>query len=166
VNAWHATEAANESLDYLGERGEQDLKDGYQAICPACTAKVAPVVVGGVPLTLPAIAAEPKAPETKQQRDARMAWWRDARFGMFIHWGVYAVPAGQWQGKFVPPGGGEWIMHTANIPILALCEKEELENLVAIEFMVDDVLWKPLKAQVTRHRLQYLLELARRTIES
>jgi len=55
---------------------------------------------------------------------------------------------------------------TANIPILALCEKEELENLVAIEFMVDDVLWKPLKAQVTRHRLQYLLELARRTIES
>ena len=66
---------------------------------------------------LPAIAAEPKAPETKQQRDARMAWWRDARFGMFIHWGVYAVPAGQWQGKFVPPGGGEWIMHTANIPI-------------------------------------------------
>ena len=46
-----------------------------------------------------------------------MAWWRDARFGMFIHWGVYAVPAGQWQGKFVPPGGGEWIMTTANIPI-------------------------------------------------
>ena len=39
-----------------------------------------------------------------------MAWWRDARFGMFIHWGLYAVPAGQWKGKFVPPGGGEWIM--------------------------------------------------------
>ena len=66
---------------------------------------------------IPAIAAEPKAPETKQDRDARMAWWRDARFGMFIHWGLYAVPAGQWNGKFVPPGGGEWIMNTANIPV-------------------------------------------------
>ena len=31
--------------------------------------------------------------ETEQQRDARMAWWREARFGLFIHWGVYAVPA-------------------------------------------------------------------------
>ena len=35
--------------------------------------------------------------ETPAQRDARMAWWRDARFGMFIHWGLYAVPArGEW----------------------------------------------------------------------
>ena len=32
--------------------------------------------------------------ETKEHRDARMAWWREARFGMFIHWGVYSVPAG------------------------------------------------------------------------
>ena len=34
-------------------------------------------------------------PETQAQHDARMAWWRDARFGMFIHWGLYAVPAGE-----------------------------------------------------------------------
>ena len=32
--------------------------------------------------------------ETQEQRNERMAWWRDARFGMFIHWGVYALPAG------------------------------------------------------------------------
>jgi alpha-L-fucosidase len=32
--------------------------------------------------------------ETKAQRDERMRWWREARFGMFIHWGVYAVPLG------------------------------------------------------------------------
>ncbi len=31
--------------------------------------------------------------ETKQQRDKRMEWWRRARFGMFIHWGLYAMPA-------------------------------------------------------------------------
>ena len=35
------------------------------------------------------------SPETKAERDARMAWWREARFGMFIHWGLYAVPAGE-----------------------------------------------------------------------
>ena len=31
--------------------------------------------------------------ETDEQRDARMKWWTDARFGMFIHWGLYALPA-------------------------------------------------------------------------
>jgi hypothetical protein len=36
------------------------------------------------------------AGETAEQTE-RMAWWRDARFGMFIHWGLYAVPAGAWQ---------------------------------------------------------------------
>lgn len=44
-----------------------------------------------------------------------MAWWRDARFGMFIHWGVYSVPAGRYENKEVP-GLGEWIMHDARIP--------------------------------------------------
>lgn len=54
--------------------------------------------------------------ETPAARDARMEWWREARFGMFIHWGLYAVPAGEWQGQ--PIGGiGEWIMSSANIPI-------------------------------------------------
>jgi alpha-L-fucosidase len=45
-----------------------------------------------------------------------MQWWREARFGMFIHWGLYAVPAGKWQEKAVP-GLGEWIMDGANIPV-------------------------------------------------
>ncbi|HZY82017.1 MAG TPA: alpha-L-fucosidase [Cyclobacteriaceae bacterium] len=54
--------------------------------------------------------------ESKADRDKRMAWWRDAGFGMFIHWGAYAVPAGQYQGKDVK-GLGEWIMEDAKIPI-------------------------------------------------
>ncbi|MEK6397081.1 MAG: alpha-L-fucosidase [Terriglobus sp.] len=54
--------------------------------------------------------------ETPAQRDARMAWWRDARFGMFIHWGLYSIPAGTWNGKQVP-GIGEWIMNNASIPV-------------------------------------------------
>lgn len=54
--------------------------------------------------------------ETPAQRDARMAWWRDARFGMFIHWGLYSIPAGTWNGKQIP-GIGEWIMNNASIPV-------------------------------------------------
>ncbi|MEA2261410.1 MAG: alpha-L-fucosidase, partial [Acidobacteriaceae bacterium] len=54
--------------------------------------------------------------ETAAQRDARMAWWREARFGMFIHWGLYSIPAGTWNGKQVP-GIGEWIMNRGSIPV-------------------------------------------------
>jgi alpha-L-fucosidase len=54
--------------------------------------------------------------ETKQQRDVRMEWWREARFGMFIHWGVYSVPAGTYNGKQIP-GIGEWIMNRGKIPV-------------------------------------------------
>jgi len=52
---------------------------------------------------------------------------------------------------------------TASVPVLLLCDKDDMEDLVGLEFMVDDVLWKPLNAQVNRHRLRYLLELGRRT---
>ena len=46
--------------------------------------------------------------------DPRMEWWRDARFGMFIHWGLYAIPAGAWNGVDTY---GEWIRHSAKIPL-------------------------------------------------
>ena len=49
-------------------------------------------------------------------QDERMAWWREARFGMFVHWGLYAEPAGYWRGERVG-GTGEWIMKTARIPV-------------------------------------------------
>jgi len=45
-----------------------------------------------------------------------MQWWREARFGMFIHWGLYAIPAGEWKGKRID-GIGEWIMERADIPV-------------------------------------------------
>ncbi len=47
-------------------------------------------------------------------KDTRIDWWRDARFGMFIHWGIYSVPAGEWEGK---KGYGEWIRTSAEIPL-------------------------------------------------
>ena len=65
-------------------------------------------------LRLSSQAAEPI--ESKEQHDARMAWWREAKFGMFIHWGVYSVPAGFYKDKPVP-GIGEWIMNKGKIPM-------------------------------------------------
>jgi alpha-L-fucosidase len=59
---------------------------------------------------------DPYANETKEERAARMAWWHEARFGMFIHWGVYAVPAGTYDGKQIG-GIGEWIMCSSKIPM-------------------------------------------------
>lgn len=43
-----------------------------------------------------------------------MQWWKDSRFGMFIHWGLYAVPAGEWKGA---TNHAEWIRTTAQIPL-------------------------------------------------
>lgn len=48
--------------------------------------------------------------------DERMAWWREARFGLFIHWGVYAVPAGTYNGQRINRIG-EWIMNRGKIPV-------------------------------------------------
>ncbi|MBK6941705.1 MAG: alpha-L-fucosidase [Planctomycetes bacterium] len=80
--------------------------------------------------SLAAIAQEPASPVTpapadpggasapavldQAAPDARMAWWRDARFGMFIHWGLYAIPAGAWNDA---THHGEWIRDTAQIPV-------------------------------------------------
>ncbi|NMC36720.1 MAG: alpha-L-fucosidase [Bacteroidales bacterium] len=49
-------------------------------------------------------------------KEQRMDWWREARFGMFIHWGVYAIPAGIWDGRQIG-GIGEWIMNRGKIPV-------------------------------------------------
>ena len=51
--------------------------------------------------------------ESKSDKIKRMQWWDDATFGMFIHWGLYAIPAGEYNGK---GGGAEWIMETHKIP--------------------------------------------------
>lgn len=65
-------------------------------------------------LTPPSLPAQ----ESPAVKDARMAWWRDATFGLFIHWGLYAIPAGTWNGETLGKGRiGEWIMHDLNIPV-------------------------------------------------
>ncbi len=52
------------------------------------------------------------AKETLEQRNERMKWWRDAKFGLFIHYGLYSGLAGEWKGK---PGGSEWIQKNVEV---------------------------------------------------
>ncbi len=59
------------------------------------------------------VAQNVKGLSPSKQSDPRMQWWKDAKFGMFIHWGIYSVPAGKWGDK---TNYGEWIMHQAKIP--------------------------------------------------
>ncbi|MFQ5748834.1 MAG: alpha-L-fucosidase, partial [Planctomycetota bacterium] len=46
--------------------------------------------------------------------DPRLEWWQDARFGLFLHWGLYSIPAGEWEGR---TDHAEWIMNSAHIPV-------------------------------------------------
>ena len=50
-------------------------------------------------------------------QDKKMAWWREARFGMFIHWGPYAVLGGDYHGYLTRVGGPAWIMNRCKIPV-------------------------------------------------
>ncbi len=57
----------------------------------------------------------------------RVAWWQEARFGMFIHWGLYSVP-----------GRGEWLFYQEHVPI------EEYSKLADEFNMLDSRdMWHP-----------------------
>ncbi len=69
---------------------------------------------------------------SQSQDDMRMEWWRDARYGMFIHFGLYSIQGGEWKGTdYGKEQGGasaEWLMNSANIP------KEEYRSALAPKF--------------------------------
>lgn len=51
---------------------------------------------------------------SKMTLEERKKWFKKAKFGMFIHWGLYALPAGEWRGKrqeLGPEGCGEWLQY-------------------------------------------------------
>lgn len=96
---------------------------------------------------------------TSQQRrnfsQEKMKWWIDAKFGMFIHWGPYAVLGGEWNGRQLPVGtNAEWIMHTLEIPA------EEYRKVAAtfnpVQFNADE--WTELAA---RAGMKYLVITAK-----
>jgi alpha-L-fucosidase len=68
-------------------------------------------------------------------KDERMKWWREARFGMFIHWGDYAQWAGMYKGHEVGHGG-EWIMNRAKIPVAEY--QEHAKQFNPVKFNADD----------------------------
>src|SRR3954471_1321479 len=45
----------------------------------------------------------------------RDQWFRDAKFGLFVHWGLYSALGNEWKGKAYY-GSGEWIMNRGKIP--------------------------------------------------
>jgi len=74
----------------------------------------------------------------------RLAWFREAKFGMFIHWGPYSMAAGEWEGREVPPGkNAEWIMHDLRIPVARY--REMAHGFNPVKF--DAALWARLARQ-------------------
>jgi len=59
-------------------------------------------------------APAPKPPDQAKQK--RLEWFRDAKYGMFIHWGLYAIPGGEWHGRRCL-GLGEWVMNRCQVPV-------------------------------------------------
>jgi alpha-L-fucosidase len=100
-----------QSLKFTTEENRITLT--LPADMPDKNATVIALDIQGSPRVVP---FDPYAKETPKQRDARMQWWREARFGLFIHWGVYSVPAGTYKGEQVR-GIGEWIMNRGKIPV-------------------------------------------------
>ena len=77
------------------------------------------LIIGSV--VAPPCPAETPTVETPTANDAnssdsRMEWWRDARYGMFVHWGLYSGLAGEWNGKSLGSSGNmEWAQHRAKV---------------------------------------------------
>jgi alpha-L-fucosidase len=95
--------------------GPADAERAGAAAAATTPQPAAPVrdETAGVPEVMPAslAAAGPSATQ-----DGRKAWFRAAKYGLFIHWGLYAIPAGVWEGKRVRISS-EWIMAHARIPV-------------------------------------------------
>lgn len=72
--------------------------------------------------------------ETQEDIQKRMAWWNDAKYGMFIHFGLYSQLGGMWENDTIPDYA-EWIQATADIPsqVYAL----EIANFNPSEFDAD-----------------------------
>jgi len=65
----------------------------------------------------PAKSADTHPIKSGAQQDSKMAWWREAKFGMFVHWGIYSVVGGQYKGQKLP-NSAEWMMNKGEVPIV------------------------------------------------
>jgi alpha-L-fucosidase len=75
------------------------------------------VILVGLTVTAGSYAQSTPAPRPADPaREKRLEWFRDVKYGMFIHWGLYAIPAGEWKGQR-SLGLGEWIMNRSKVPV-------------------------------------------------
>lgn len=83
-----------------------------------CCLLAAPSVLNAQKKMLPAeqeIRLQYGADRLGKRKDAAMKQFRDHRLGAFIHWGLYAIPGGEWNGK-VYSGAAEWLKVWAKVP--------------------------------------------------
>lgn len=66
---------------------------------------------------------------SSEKENPNVQWFKDAKFGLFIHWGLYSHLGGEWKGKRYY-GSGEWIMNQAKIPVAAYEEAAKSFNPV------------------------------------
>ena len=89
------------------------------------------LIIAGLLLLSPALSPAQtvslKPADTREDHDARMAWWREAKFGMFVHWGIYSVVGGEYNGQKLP-NSAEWMMNKGKIPIAEYSKYAEQFN--------------------------------------
>jgi alpha-L-fucosidase len=74
--------------------------------------------------------------ESMKTHDTRIEWWKEAQFGMFVHWGVYSTPGGEWKGKEVS-GYSEHLMRKEKIPV-AEYREDVVKPFNPIDFNADE----------------------------
>jgi alpha-L-fucosidase len=84
-------------------------------------------------LSISAIAQNVEGTSGSNPNDPKLKWWKEAKFGMFIHWGLYAVPAGKWGDK---TNYGEWLMHNAKITRAGLLLENDKEPPAVSELIL------------------------------
>ena len=84
-----------------------------------------------------------KNKESKVDREARMAWWKEARFGMFVHWGIYSTTGGLYKGQKLP-NSAEWMMCRGKIPIAEY--QEYAANFNPVKFDADEFVGRAKRA--------------------
>src|SRR4051812_1906960 len=82
----------------------------------SASSAASPAPVAAAATTAPAAAPAPQIEHnTPAEREARIQWFRQAKYGLFIHWGLYSIPAGYYKGRY-SPGIGEWVQNRLKIP--------------------------------------------------
>ncbi|MEI9806608.1 MAG: alpha-L-fucosidase [Bacteroidota bacterium] len=69
----------------------------YAVMKPILTVIIALCMIVSRPAVIKASPTDGKN-DSIQKADRIAAWQRD-RFGLFVHWGLYAIPAGEWKGQ-------------------------------------------------------------------